>query len=98
LLEKAIRLAHVELPRNSLAAYGSAALCVVIATLVRFGIGALVGTQLTPFGTYYPAVLVATLIGGISSGLLALLLAAIAAGGHSSRFPTALSSSNRRRR
>jgi two-component sensor histidine kinase len=79
LLEKAIRLAHVELPRNSLAAYGFAALCVVIATLVRFGIGALVGAQLTPFGTYYPAVLVATLIGGISSGLLALLLAAITA-------------------
>jgi two-component sensor histidine kinase len=79
LLERAIRLANTQLPQNSLASYVFAVVCVVIATMLRFGIGALVGVHLTPFGTYYPAVLVAALIGGVPSGLLALLLGGIVA-------------------
>ncbi|MBK5198236.1 MAG: DUF4118 domain-containing protein [Methyloceanibacter sp.] len=80
LLERAVRLANTQLPQNSLASYAFAVVCVVIATILRFGIGALVGAHLlTPFGTYYPAVLVAALIGGIPSGLLALVLGGIVA-------------------
>lgn len=75
LLERAIRLAHKRLPQNSLQSYSFAVFCVLIATALRFGVGALVDGPLTPFGTYYPAVLVATLVGGVPSGLLALFLA-----------------------
>jgi two-component sensor histidine kinase len=79
LLERAVRLAHTQLPQNSLASYGFAMLCVLIASAVRFGAGAVVEGEIPPFGTYYPAILIATLIGGVPAGLLALALSGAAA-------------------
>jgi two-component sensor histidine kinase len=46
---------------------------VVIATLVRFSLGTLVGPNILAFASYYPAILLATLWAGRVSGLLALL-------------------------
>jgi two-component sensor histidine kinase len=61
---------------NSPAAYLLAIVCVAVASLVRFALGLLADDTL-PLATYYPAVLVASLLGGASSGTLALILGGI---------------------
>lgn len=61
---------------GSAAAYLLAVGCVAVATLVRVVLG-LIANDIIPLATYYPAVLVASLLGGASSGVLALILGGI---------------------
>jgi K+-sensing histidine kinase KdpD len=63
---------------NSLAAYGFALACIAAATFVRFGFGWL-GGDVLPFASYYPAILIASLIGGVEAGLFAMMLSMVAA-------------------
>jgi K+-sensing histidine kinase KdpD len=58
---------------NSLAGYITALACIVIATLIRAGFERL-GGEMLPLVSYYPAVLVAALMGGAGAGLLAMIL------------------------
>ncbi len=58
---------------NSLGAYAFALACIAIATLIRFGFGWL-GGEMLPIVSYYPAILVASAIGGMAAGSLALAL------------------------
>jgi two-component sensor histidine kinase len=60
---------------NSVAAYAFAALSVLVATWARWTFG-LLGADL-PFATYFPAVLVCTLVAGYHAGLATVLLSAV---------------------
>jgi two-component sensor histidine kinase len=60
------------------AAFAFAILCVAAATLLRAMIG-LIAPDAVPFATYFPAILVATLVAGVSAGALATLLGGAAA-------------------
>ena len=60
-----------------LAAYGLALLMVALAVLVRGAIGAYTGVQV--FTTFYPAIIVAALVGGLWPGIFATVLSVIAA-------------------
>jgi PAS domain S-box-containing protein len=64
--------------QNPLLAYGAAVLAVVVATLLRQLIGGQAMEGL-PFITYYPAIVIAALLGGFWAGVLATLLSAAAA-------------------
>ena len=65
--DRAARLASR--PRvNALAGYILAAVCIAIATLIRFGIGWLDG-EVLPLVSYYPGILLAALVGGGGPGL-----------------------------
>ena len=57
---------------GSAEAYAIASFLVVIASLVRWGLG-LVTDEFQGFATYYPAVLFAALVGGIGAGTFAAL-------------------------
>jgi hypothetical protein len=57
-------------------AYGLAVLCVAIAAFVRALLG-LVDDNILTFATFYPAVMVAALLGGIQVGILATALGGI---------------------
>ena len=57
------------------AAFGAAILCVAAATIFRLLIG-LVAPGAALFAMYFPAVLVATLVGDVAAGVLALILSA----------------------
>ncbi|MBM1170006.1 DUF4118 domain-containing protein [Microvirga arabica] len=59
---------------HSPTAYAVAVTCVLLATLARLAFGWWSPAELAPFTTYFPAVLVATLIAGVPSGLLCLVL------------------------
>lgn len=59
------------------AAYSFALGCVAVATIARWTLGLLVSEEIVPFATYFPAVLVAALVGGVGSGVLALALGAL---------------------
>src|SRR5437667_11110084 len=61
---------------GSPATYLLAVVCVAVASLVRFALG-LLADDVLPLATYYPAVLVASLLGGASSGTLALILGGV---------------------
>ncbi len=61
---------------GSAEAYAFATFLVVIASLVRWGLG-LVTDGVLPFATYYPAVLIAVLFGGAGAGTFAALLGGI---------------------
>jgi two-component sensor histidine kinase len=61
---------------GSPAALSASVLLVAVATLLRFAIDILVPNAV-PFATYFPAVLIATLVGGVSAGLLAMVLGAV---------------------
>ncbi len=63
---------------NSSAAFAFAIACVLAATALRSGIE-LIATGVAPFATFYPAVLIATLIGGLAAGLFAMLLSGLVA-------------------
>ena len=64
---------------NSLETYVFAVLCVLAATLVREGFKASGARGLAVFSTYYPAVLLAMLVGGRRCGALAAVLGGLAA-------------------
>src|SRR5512139_3630398 len=59
-------------PAGSAEAYAFAALCVAVAAVVRWTVG-LWFEGIVPFATFFPAVLLAALVGGIGPGLLAAL-------------------------
>ena len=61
------------LPPGSVAAYGFAVVCVAIAAAARFGLG-LIEPGLVPFATFYPAVLLVALYGGVAAGIAAVVL------------------------
>ena len=65
-----------QLSPGSAEAYAFATFLVVMASLVRWGLG-LVTDGVLPFTTYYPAVLIAALIGGAGAGTFAALLGGI---------------------
>lgn len=67
-----------QLQRNPWWVWGSLVGGVLIATLIRWAIGGLVHDRI-PFTTYYPAILVATLLGGFWRGTLASVLSAVVA-------------------
>jgi two-component sensor histidine kinase len=60
---------------GSPAAYLVAVACVVVASLVRFALGLMVDDVL-PLATLFPAVLAASVLGGVSSGVVATVLGA----------------------
>jgi K+-sensing histidine kinase KdpD len=66
------------LQRNPVMVYGTAIGAVLIATLIRWALGAYVHDRI-PFTTYYPAIVVATLLGGFWLGSLASVLSAFLA-------------------
>jgi PAS domain S-box-containing protein len=63
------------LQRNSWIVYGAALGAILIATLIRWAMGGFVHDRI-PFTTYYPAIVVATLLGGFWLGMLASILSA----------------------
>jgi hypothetical protein len=64
---------------NSPAAFVVAVACVAVSTLLRLVFGLLLGADITPFATYYPAILIAAIAGGAGAGVLTLLLGGLAA-------------------
>jgi len=64
---------------GSAEAYAIATVLVVIASLVRWGLGLLTDDAVLPFTTYYPAVLFAALIGGAAVGTYAAVLGGVIA-------------------
>lgn len=71
-------LARHGLRPASPAAFAFALLCVVVATLLRLAID-LIASNAVPFATYFPAVLIATLIAGTAAGVVAMALSALVA-------------------
>src|SRR6478736_4172271 len=67
-----------QLQRNPWWIWGSLVGGLLIATLIRWAIGGLVQERI-PFTTYYPAIVVATLLGGFWWGTLASILSAAVA-------------------
>ena len=63
---------------GSLAAFSFAVLCVIGATALRLLVD-LVAPNAVPFATYYPAVLIATLVGELAAGTFAILLSSLVA-------------------
>jgi K+-sensing histidine kinase KdpD len=58
---------------NSLWGYAMALACIVIATVIRAELERL-GGEMLPLVSYYPAVLIAALMGGLGAGLLAMVM------------------------
>jgi PAS domain S-box-containing protein len=63
------------LQRDPFIVYGAAFGAILIATLIRWAMGGFVHDRI-PFTTYYPAIVVATLLGGFWLGMLASVLSA----------------------
>src|SRR5207249_8591722 len=63
---------------NPVAAYGYADVLVSLAVLGRWVVGERVGAQI-PFITFYPAIIAATLLGGLGPGIAATILSSVAA-------------------
>ena len=63
---------------GSAAAFAFAILCVAAATILRLGVD-LIAPGAAAFALFYPAVLIATLVGGVSAGAVATLLGGIVA-------------------
>lgn len=66
-------LARDGLPPNSIAAYSFALALIAISAVVHAVFGA-IGGNVLPFTTYYPATLLASLVGGVAAGLFATFL------------------------
>lgn len=64
--------------RKPIIAYGLAVAVVALATLLRWALQGVV-IEGVPFITYYPAIIIATLVGGIRAGILATILSAMLA-------------------
>ena len=71
-------LEHWRIFPGSAAAYALATLCVAVATLLHWGIG-FISEDSQRFTTYYPAVLIAALVGGARAGTYATILSGICA-------------------
>jgi len=67
----------MNLRNHWLARYVFALMAVAAAFLVREGLGRLAGGSLPPYITFYPAVLLSALIGGVGPGLFATLVSAL---------------------
>src|ERR1700739_1483459 len=84
-MEKARRRAWSSIRSNwqirpgSTEAYLAAILFVVVASLVRWGLGrlGLLNAEGLPYSTYYPAVLFGTVVGGSRAGAVAAILGGI---------------------
>ena len=63
-------------PPGSVEAYAFATVCVVLASVLRWGLG-LLSPDILPFSTFYPAVLFAALAGGAGPGAFAAMLGGI---------------------
>lgn len=63
-------------PPQSTAAYAFAVACVAVASFLRFALN-LVDDGRLPFATYYPAILIVTLLGGIGPGGFAAALSIV---------------------
>jgi two-component sensor histidine kinase len=63
---------------GSLEAFAFATLCVAAATVLRLLVD-LIAPNSVAFATYFPAVLVATLVGGVSAGIFTILLSGMVA-------------------
>ena len=72
-----LRIDRPRLPPGSWSAYLSAIALVAAAVLLRWLVGPLLHN--VPILTFYPAVILATFLGGLASGLLAVALASLAA-------------------
>src|SRR4029077_5181235 len=68
------------LTQNPLIVFVAAVGAILVASLIRWALGGLVHDRI-PFTTYYPAIVVATLLGGFWLGLLASMLSAVLAWG-----------------
>ncbi len=64
--------------QNAIAAYGLAFALVALATLIRWLVGEYVGARI-PFITFYPAIIIATLVGGLWPGVVATIFSSLAA-------------------
>ena len=69
----AVRRAWNRLVAHPMAGYAGALLCVALASLIRASF-AWFGGEMLPLVSYYPAVLLAALMGGTGAGLLAISL------------------------
>jgi two-component sensor histidine kinase len=72
------RSARYGLRSRSPAAFGFAVLCVAVATVLRLAVD-LVAPNAVPFATYFPAILIATFVGGRTAGAFATVLSIAAA-------------------
>jgi K+-sensing histidine kinase KdpD len=62
---------------NAVAGYIMAVVCILIATFIRFGSGWL-GGELLPLVSYYPGILLTSLVGGTGAGVFAMMLSLLA--------------------
>ena len=77
-LNEAFHALQQSIRPGSSRAYAFAALCVGIAALVRWGLNSL-GDDVMPLPTFYPAILLAALVGGARAGIFATILAGVTA-------------------
>jgi len=68
----------LRLQENTPCAYIFAACCIALAAAVQMVLGALVA-GIAPFTTLYPAIIIATLVGGVGPGMLAIVLGGMSA-------------------
>ena len=61
------------LQQNPFVVFGATVGAILLASLIRWALGGLVQDRI-PFTTYYPAIVVATLLGGFWLGMLASML------------------------
>jgi K+-sensing histidine kinase KdpD len=76
-ISRAVREWYRDPHPNALAGYILAATCIAIATFIRLGFGWL-GGELLPLVSYYPGILLASLVGGAGAGVFAMILSLIA--------------------
>jgi two-component sensor histidine kinase/membrane protein implicated in regulation of membrane protease activity len=69
---------RLRLKPESPAAFAFATACIAVASVIRLAADQ-VSPDVTPFATYFPAVLFATLVGGFSAGMFAMVLGGICA-------------------
>jgi PAS domain S-box-containing protein len=62
---------------GSRSAYGFAICCSAVAVVIRYGLG-FIDSDLVPFATFFPAVVLVTILGGTAAGILALAVCGIA--------------------
>src|SRR6266571_8871866 len=72
-VERALAVRH-----KPIAAFGAALAMVALAVLVRWIVGEYVGARI-PFITFFPAIIMAAIIGGLWPGIVATVLSTLAA-------------------
>ncbi len=72
------KLLKLRLKPASAEAYGFAIFCIAIAAVLRALLG-LISSDILPFPTFYPAVLITALLGGAQAGILATTLGGVVA-------------------